>query len=367
MKNTYLKILTVLVVQIFFSKAFGMVDQKATLETKTLYQKLSQVSGKGLLFGHQNAEKEGHGWLRDGTPDVYRVSSKYPAIVGFDFKDVLQYYNVYFDFYLKKVKKVHEMGGVSTFSWHTYNPVTTRNFYDKTPAIAEILPGGSRHEYFKKRLDVVAKFAKKAVDNDGKLIPIIFRPWHEHNHKWFWWGNSRLSGRKAEIEFINLWKFTVTYLRDEKGVHNFIYAYSPGRPSDNVSKHKGYFYKYPGDSWVDIFGLDDYKASTKEMISWLRFMVKESLKRGKVAALTETGIEGVKNHKYWTKDFLNPIKRDSLAKKIAYVMVWRNSKDDPNHHFAPYPGHPSVPDFLRMEEDPYSFFARDWQDFITGD
>jgi hypothetical protein len=28
-------------------------------------------------------------------------------------------------------------------------------------------------------------------------------------------------------EFIALWRFTVTYLRDDLGVHNFIYAFSP--------------------------------------------------------------------------------------------------------------------------------------------
>lgn len=362
MRIIHTRVLTFLVGLIFLSNAKALVDPNATVETKKLFQNLKSIQGKATLFGHQNAEKEGRGWLRTGVSDVYKVSGKYPGVVGFDFKDVLQYYSTYYDFFQKKVRYVHEMGGVVTFSWHSYNPLTTRTFYDKTPAIHRILPGGDRHEYFKGRLDVVAKFAKNAKDSEGKLIPIIFRPWHEHNHKWFWWGNSKKSGKAEEQEFVSLWRFTVKYLRDVKKVRNFLYAYSPGRPHGSV-KTKSYYFKYPGDDYVDIFGLDDYKKTTKEIVPWLRIMAREANKKGKVAALTETGVEGVPNQ-YWTKDFLNPIKRDSLAKRMAYVMVWRNASENPEHFFAPYPGHSSVPDFLKMEEDDFSFFAEDWQEFI---
>ena len=363
MRMIHTCILTFLVGLFFLTNVHAIVDSNATIETKTLFQNLKSLQGKGTLFGHQNAEKEGHGWLRTGVSDVYKVSGKYPGVVGFDFKDVLQYYSTYFDFFLEKVKLAHEKVAVVTFSWHSYNPLTTRTFYDKTPAIDRILPGGDRHEYFKGRLDVIAKFAKRALDAEGNLIPIIFRPWHEHNHKWFWWGNSKKSGKAAEQEFINLWRFTVHYLRDVKDVHNFLYAYSPGRPNGSV-KTKSYYYKYPGDNYVDIFGLDDYKKSTSEIVPWLRLMAQEADKKGKIAALTETGLEGITNHHYWTKDFLDPIKRDSLAKRMAYVMVWRNANENPDHFYAPFPGHPSVPDFMQMEADEFSLFADDWQDFI---
>lgn len=118
-----------------------------------------------------------------------------------------------------------------------------------------------------------------------------------------------------------------------------------------------------GDAYVDILGLDDYKTTTIEIVPWLRIMVREASKKGKIAALTETGVEGVPD-RYWTKDFLSPIKADSLANRTAYVMVWRNASENPEHFFASYPGHSSVPDFLKMEEDDFSFFAEDWQELI---
>jgi mannan endo-1,4-beta-mannosidase len=363
----YLKSSFIIVLLCLFSKAWASgnrsqgkweiydvtpIDQFATVETRNLMQNLVIQSAKGFIFGHQNAEKEGRGWLMDGTPDVYQVSGKHSGVVGFDFKDVAQWEDKYYDFYLKKMKKVYDRGGVVTMSWHMYNPLTGKNFYDKTPAIHSILPGGKKHKFFLERLDLLAKFCKSAFGSDGKLIPIIFRPWHEHTGRWFWWGNSIHSGKKEEEEFINLWRFTVDYLRNEKRVHNILYAYSP----DKFKNVKGFFYKYPGDHYVDILGHDNYSTSTDDMHKQIVIMLDEAQKRKKVMALTETGVEGVPYADYWTKRFLNPVKR---YKGIAYIMVWRNAHDNKKHHFGPYPGHKSVPSFLKMEKSKKTFFAED--------
>ncbi len=79
-------------------------------------------------------------------------------------------------------------GGINTFFWHLFNPVTGDNFYDKTPAVSAILPGGERHEFYRRELDRLAAFILSLKDSNGKPIPIIFRPYHEHTGSWFWWG-----------------------------------------------------------------------------------------------------------------------------------------------------------------------------------
>lgn len=38
-------------------------------------------------------------------------------------------------------------------------------------------------------------------------------------------------------------------------------------------------------------------------------------------------------------------------------MMWRNAR--PDHCYAPYPGHPSVPDFLKFCADPLTVFEND--------
>ena len=45
--------------------------------------------------------------------------------------------------------------------------------------------------------------------------------------------------------------------------------------------------------------------------------------------------------------------------ELAYVLVWRNDVRSPTHYYAPYPGHASVPDFIKFYNDPYTLFEND--------
>jgi hypothetical protein len=55
-------------------------------------------------------------------------------------------------------------------------------------------------------------------------IPILVRPWPEWNfNAAYWWG----AGQCSTAEFIALWQFTVSYLRDVKGLHDLIYVWAP--------------------------------------------------------------------------------------------------------------------------------------------
>jgi hypothetical protein len=56
---------------------------------------------------------------------------------------------------------------------------------------------------------------------------------------WFWWGKPFTT----KEEFIQLWRFTVEYLRDEKEVRNIIFALSPDR---YFSSEEEYLERYPG-------------------------------------------------------------------------------------------------------------------------
>src|SRR4051794_1623615 len=85
-----------LVSVVFSAVAFaGPIDPSATPETRALFENLRDRSGKGILFGHQNANLEGVGWTTfdsDGESaglshmtDVRAVSGEDPAVFGFDF------------------------------------------------------------------------------------------------------------------------------------------------------------------------------------------------------------------------------------------------------------------------------------------
>jgi mannan endo-1,4-beta-mannosidase len=348
-----MKTLVILMIFILSEASFAgpkLVDSDATFETKRLFENLAKMSGDKMLFGHQAAVIEGVGWNKIGISDVAQISGQLPGVVGFDFVYMFEYPDWHKEdrFHLAKVKEVYDQHRIVTFSWHVFNPITNDGFDGDEAAFQSVLPGGSKHQDFLAQLDFIADFAHKAIGSDQKQIPIIIRLFHEQNGTWFWWSKS------SDADFVRLWKFVVEYLRDTKKVRNFLYAYSP----DKFQTAEEYLAKYPGDDWVDLMGLDCYAASVSDCVPMLGIVVDEATKRKKISALTETGVEGVPNPKYWTENFLDPIRLDAKAKQIAYAMVWRN--ENVTHHYAPFPGHSSVPDFLQMFGNPFIF-----KDFST--
>jgi len=339
------------------AKGSELVDPDATRQTKKMFKKLQSVTGTGMLFGHQDTTLYGVGWKAApgevARSDVKTVVGEFPGVYGWDVArwPTGELGHGSDSAYREHIVAADERGGLNTFSWHLFNPVTDENFYDKTPAVANILPGGDKHETYKADLDTLAAFTLSLKTKRGKPIPIIFRPFHEHTGSWFWWGRDFCTSE----EYKALWRFTVEYLRDVKGVHQFLYAYSP----DKVKSPEEYFERYPGDDYVDILALDNYvrgenPKEIEEMLVRLRLIVTESEKRGKVAALSETGLEGLVDEGWFTRVILDPIKNDPVARKIAYVLVWRNHSD--THFFATYPGHSSESDFRDFYEDSFTFF-----------
>jgi mannan endo-1,4-beta-mannosidase len=308
----------------------------------------------------------GHGWYGDADrSDVKSVTGSHPAVIGVDFsglsgrpdslvekeKESLQ----------KNIADTYNRGGVTTVAWHFNNPVSATNFYwnDSTAiaAVKNIIPGGSHHEKYKMILRTIADLAKSIKGKDGKLVPMIFRPYHEFDGDWFWWGQSHCT----TDEFKTLWRFTVAYLRDSLLVHNFIYAFSP----DNwFLTEEQYLERYPGDDWVDMLGIDDYgdfgrdgKYDVEAGIKKLKIVSDYALKSGKLAAFTETGLESIPNPVWWTKTLLKTLKSEKL--RLCYVLVWRNDIRSPTHFYAPFPGQASENDFIQFYKDPYTLFEKD--------
>ena len=53
-----------------------------------------------------------------------------------------------------------------------------------------------------------------------------------------------------QLNFKELFRYIVNYLRDIKGIHNLLYAYSPGGTFNKDTTD--YMASYPGDDWVDV-------------------------------------------------------------------------------------------------------------------
>jgi len=340
---------------------FGLIDNNATNETKALYYNLKEISKKQIMYGHQDDMAYGVGWWNiEGRSDVKEVCESYPAVFGWELGNLGQERSldsVLFTDIQKWIIKAYNMGAVNTISWHMENPVTGKNGWDQTPAVKNILPGGDKHKYYKEQLKTFAQFNSALVNANGVQIPIAFRPFHEHNGSWFWWGKKECT----VDEYKALWKFTVQYLRDSLNIHNLIYIYSPD------GQFNDYLERYPGNEFVDILGVDYYfsgklnEKSIHQFINTLTELTTSAKSRNKIAVLSETGYESIKDSLWHTKAILNPIKKNKSKIQLAYMLTWRNA--NVKHHFAPYPAHASASDFKKFYKDPYTLFANDLKKF----
>lgn len=356
-----------------------MVDSNATAETKALLHNLHAVAGKHALFGHQATLAYGYTWSGDSSrSDVKDVTGSFPALYGWDIADFLWAENSEEQRVRNTEKSLYwareglSRGGVLTYAWHMSNPVTGKSFYDTTKAVHAIIPDGEFHQKYKERLDFVADYF-----NELSPMPVIFRPFHEHNGNWFWWGK----GLTSEEDYITLWQFTVEYLRDEKEVHNLLWAFSPDRSRTNISTFKkDYFYGYPGDEYVDIIGLDNYwdvghpanEASKEEQaiqfIQSLTMTAQIADSLGKVPALTETGLEAIPDPTFWTETMLKGLMANEWTKKHTYVQVWRNAtkrEENRDHYYAPYSGQVSAEDFIKFKETEFILFEDELPDLYS--
>lgn len=345
------------------------LDKEATPMTRTLFYNLDKISEKHILFGQQDATSYGHSWKdEEGRSDVKDVVGAHPAVIGADFGGLTSADEASvkraMDGLRKTLQDTYKRGGLVTICWHSNNPVNDGTFYyDKNPiaAVPRILPGGDYHEKYKIYLDRIAKVALTARNEKGECIPFIFRPFHEFDGDWFWWGQKHCTCD----EFIKIWRFTVDYLKNEKNIHSILYAFSP---DCRFTTEKEFLERYPGDDYVDILGMDNYwdfrpdGANNPELARKKLAIISElAKKKGKLAALTETGLEGVKQSDWYTKVLL-PILKDKRM-KLSYVLVWRNAHDIEHHYYTPFPGHPAVEDFKKFYNDNYTWFEDDLKNF----
>lgn len=348
-----------------------LVDSDATPETLALHRSLDRLRADHVLYGHEDDLAYGVLWRGEpGRSDVLESAGSYPAVYGWDVgwiehDSTANLDKVDFEEMRGHIRDGYERGGVITISWHADNPVTGGNSWDNVPTVAQILPGGAHHERFVTWLDRLGAFLGSLEDSQGRPIPVIFRPWHEHTGSWFWWSASLTEGD----EYVRLWRFTVRHLRDTLGLHNLLYAYSPSN-----TNFEARWQSYPGDEWVDVLGIDEYfgyadegerAQALEDFADRIAATVGDAEALGKIPAITETGLEAMADTSWFTDFLLRAIKATPEGPRMAYVLTWRNANeatDRPGHFYAPYAGHPSAADFAAFRQDPLILFEDDLPD-----
>ena len=328
-----------------------MADAGATNETVALFYNLKQLGKTKYLIGQQDAFNAFYN-NAGGNSDIKKATGSDPALLGSDFMFITddrndgtpnnQWWHEQEVKITADAKAAYNKGIVNTFCWHLREPFHGETFYaadmtadEKATAFASILPGGSNHAYFKTKLDKVADVLNNLKGDDGKLIPVIFRPFHEFDGSWFWWGAAYVT----PDQYKQAYQFVVTYLRDTKSVHNIIYAFSP---DNSYTSDATYLSRYPGDEYVDVLGMDNYgdfsngsTAGVNLANAKLKMISDLAKTKVKIAAMTETGYRVTADNSpingFFNTNIYNALTANNV--EVAYVMFWAN--DQTGYYVAP--------------------------------
>ncbi len=341
-----------------------MVDPDATSETVALFYNLKINSKTDFLIGQQDAFNAFY-TNAGGDSDMKKLTGSDPALLGSDFMFITDDNNngeANNFFYQQEVQitgdaiEAYNKGMVNIFCWHLREPYEGDEFYtsamsefQKANAFKSILPNGINHDYYKQKLQKVAEVAKSLVGSNGTLSPIIFRPFHEFDGDFFWWG----AAYSTPEEFKTVWRFTVEYLRDEMDVHNILYAYAP---DNSYSTKSAYMSRYPGDEYVDIMGMDNYGDLSPQDGSRidlanakLKVVSDLALEHVKIAALSETGYfvdaDNQLGSEFYSTNLYNVLTNNNV--QVGFMMFWQNSNET---YTVPVPGVSGEADFLSFIE-----------------
>jgi len=105
-------------------------------------------------------------------------------------------------------------------------------------------------------------------------IPVLWEPYNELSGSWNWFYPS-----PAE-KFVELWKYAHGYLTDERGLDNLLWVWEwhSSQPLD--------WDRYPGDEFVDVFGLSVYDTDPGDKYT---DFIQSMSERGKPVGFSEFG------------------------------------------------------------------------------
>jgi hypothetical protein len=258
----------------------------ASQKTRELLDYLYSISGKKTLTGQHNFI----GRMSQSTDRVAEITGKYPAIWGSDFgfaDSTWDHDNIkYRAFLVDEIKKQYNNGSIITMTYHQANP----KMGEPSPWMGGVngtklsnaewdsllTPGTDLHRAYIAQMDKIARYLKELRDAG---IPILWRPYHEMNGGWFWWG------KKTEPNgFITLWRMLFDHYTNHHQLNNLIWVWSPDKPWHGLEEY------YPGDDVVDVISMDIYPERNYPVVfrqEWyerVRYLAK-----GKPIALGENG------------------------------------------------------------------------------
>ncbi|MDE5964204.1 MAG: glycoside hydrolase family 26 protein, partial [Eubacterium sp.] len=175
---------------------------------------------------------------------IYNTTGKLPAMRGLDFMDDD------FESVVQRSIDWWNKGGLVTICWHCGSDFT--DSYDE--CIGDeidnwdlILTDGTPEN--KAFIESMDKAGNALLKLQAEGVTVLWRPFHEFDGKWFWWGKG------GADNFKKLWIMMYKHFTNDLGLNNLIWVLGYSHNGKNVSK------LYPGDEYCDIVGADSYEVS----------------------------------------------------------------------------------------------------------
>jgi len=219
-------------------------------------------------------------------------------------------------------------GGLVTATWHAPNPWTGGNAHDiKIPGnFSDLYTAGTPANLtFTQMLD---ELAEPLIQLQEAGVVVLFRPFHENNGNWFWWGYKGPDTQPSPDQFSSLWRYTFDYMTHTKKLHNLLWVYCVNRSGASGSEEVLVF--NPGASYFDVVALDDYKSNNRGQPQPIESPYEQMKSLHKPMALGEYGplapwIDDPSNHFDWM-DLYNV---ENQYPGFSYFMAWGGTPTNP--------------------------------------
>ena len=244
------------------------ITATATAASKALLANLRQRPARGadrVAIGQQlvtwayGLKSDTNAWYRDWL-QMSAAGQPLPEVMGGEVGDLMS-----FPGFAPNQDALNELiahgqaGHIVTLVWHPNNPVPLANFSTpiSTADLQRMTNGATTvGANWQTQLDRAAAVLQQ-FETAG--VPVLFRPLHEQNGDFFWWGNAgqrgpaQLARQKA---WITMWRDMVTELTVNKGLSNLLFVF--GTNQVNYSGVAPPLTYYPGSRWADAVSIDIY-------------------------------------------------------------------------------------------------------------
>jgi mannan endo-1,4-beta-mannosidase len=243
------------------SDVFPPVTPDASPEAVKLLRFLYDISGRSTLTGQHCVPLVGSTRLAA----VHKITGHYPAVFGQDFGfsepgtwDGINFRQQIVD---EAIRRHHE-GFIVVLMWHAVRPIEDEPVDFRTSIQGKltaqewqdlVTPGTAINERWKSQVDVIAWHLRQLRDAG---VPVLWRPYHEMNGDWFWWGK-----KPGEGGYKRLYRMLFERLVRFHGLNNLLWVYGANQLGPNIDSYETH---YPGNDVVDVLATDVYHGYVDE-------------------------------------------------------------------------------------------------------